>query len=34
VGELVLSDEKRYRMSVYMKDRSGRRYIQEIRLEP
>lgn len=34
VGELVLSDEKRYRMSVYMKDRSGRRYIQEIRLDP
>jgi hypothetical protein len=34
VGDLVLADDSRYRMSVFMKERSGQKYIQEIRLEP
>lgn len=34
VGELILEDESRYRMSVFMKERAGRKNIQEIRMEP
>ena len=33
LGGLTLGDDSRFRMSVYLKERSGRRHIQEIRLE-
>jgi hypothetical protein len=33
-GGLLLTDYSRYRLSVYLKERSGRKFIQEILLEP
>lgn len=33
-GGLLLDDDSRYRLTVYIKERSGRKYIQEILLEP